>query len=1069
VTARARLDRDGAGEALARLESLAAARPTLLGRLQRLRAFLSGLPDRATEFPLLAAAQAVDPDGTQPVATFREFRRTVAGFAAERGIDLALVVDGQKRAADWARTWWMEGTDAADQELSDLSHASTTAVLDTPVVPSLGRSERDGKTVVRTYFDIAPRDAAKAERCVSALCIRLASDRDFLFEQLSPAHLGDDPDEARRRALQAADLVVVFLSPEYLSWSAADARGVGPAVHAAKGRVAPLCWSRVTDRNDLGPYASTLVFAAGGAGADGAGHVFPPGDMPGLDRLRAGPLDDALAELHTMLARLLVSPRAEPPMEVLARHLAVRDEPNPVSARAMRVFLNKGVEPSGSPSGPAVDVVEHLVAWATGGDRPYLVVFGEYGMGKTVATQTLTQTLLSRRERDPSVPLPIYFDLRLLSSELRTRDAALDELLADLIKHAWRTGRAQPSVTPDDVITAVQQRRAVVIFDGLDEVLVHMSAQKGQGLLRELLRILPPQLATAAASGRDAGKVVLTCRTHFFRTVRDQHTFFRAQDRDGVGPDLYEALHLLPFDDHQVRAYLERTQGAPGVDRAVDLLRSVHDLAGLASRPYSLRLICEQLERLERRIAEGRPIDAAGLYDELVKSWLERDLGKHQFERDHKLRLMEDLAALLWRRKARRIDVAELEQWLRSRLFDDEDLSRWVQLARPDPAVLAEDLRTATFIVRPGSDQFEFAHTSLLEYFLARYLHRTMAAGHAGAWGLPAVSDETLDFLAEIAAATDDDFLRHVADCGREYRRGVSEHVVRYAIRAAERGLARPSLHGFHLEGAQLGGLRVAPGAALDLARCCLAGADLTDALLHDVCLDDADLSSALLTRAELHHCSLRGADLAGASFDGAILRSTDVHGTTFNSARGDDSQWLWCEGEPEVAGMPGRLVAPCLPPTSPDPATTLEILAGPSGGISSLAWSPGGTRLAAGDGEAVHIWNPVSGAQHARLAGDSGWVRALAWSPDGARLAGGSDDGVVWLWGVGEDVRLALTVHQFEGGAWCTVAPDGRPLGCGNDVWRWLRWRTHDPVTGESSLLAAEHFGPLAGLSHPA
>ena len=36
---------------------------------------------------------------------------------------------------------------------------------------------------------------------------------------------------------------------------------------------------------------------------------------------------------------------------------------------------------------------------------------------------------------------------------------------------------------------------------------------------------------------------------------------------------------------------------------------------------------------------------------------------------------------------------------------------------------------TSTFVVRPGVDRFEFAHTSLLEFFLARYLMRALVEG----------------------------------------------------------------------------------------------------------------------------------------------------------------------------------------------------------------------------------------------------------------------------------------------------------------------------------------------------
>ena len=556
----------------------------------------------------------------------------------------------------------------------------------------------------------------------------------------------------------------------------------------------------------------------------------------------------------------------------------------------------------------------------------------------------------------------------------------------------------------------------------------------------------------------------MTCRTHFFRTIRDQHTFFRAQDRDGVGPDLYEALHLLPFDDAQIRAYLERKQGAAGVDKAIDLIRSVHDLEGLATRPFNLRLISEHLERLERRVAEGRSIDAAALYDELVQSWLERDMGKHQLERDHKVRLMEDLAALLWSREARRIDVAELEAWLRRRLLGDDDLHAWVQLVHPDPVVLAEDLRTATFIVRPGADQFEFAHTSLLEYFLARYLHRTMRDGDLDAWALPRVSDETLDFLVEIEAAQGSDaFRRHLLECGEAYRPRISEHAVRYALRSVERGGQPVSLRGFQLGTADLRGIRVEARSdvEVDMAGCVLEGADLRDARLRRVCLDGADLRDARLTRAELHRCSLRAADLSGASLEGAIVRASNVDGARLLGATGDDSQWLWNEGEPAGGGPSGRLVAPS-PATPLGPPARLEVLAGASGTVTSLAWAPDGTRLAAGHAAGIDVWSPVSGAQHASLAHRE--VQALAWSPDGGCLASAGLHGVVRLWHPAQPdaAPLALEGHtgRVQALAW---SPDGGCLASAGQA----RVRLSDPAQPDAAPLALEgHTGRVQALA---
>ena len=304
--------------------------------------------------------------------------------------------------------------------------------------------------------------------------------------------------------------------------------------------------------------------------------------------------------------------------------------------------------------------------------RPYLVIFGEYGMGKTTACQALTRGLLERRDagdgeracRSTSISAPW---------RRQHREPTLEAILDDLLRRVWQAG-APAARQAAEVVEQVQRRGAMVIFDGLDEVLVHLSETQGQALLRELWQILPPSLLSDPQASAGAGRVVVTCRTHFFRTLRDQQTFFRGEERESVGEGSYAALHLLPFEPAQVRAYLERREGGgAGVDRALELIRTVHNLPELVRRPFTLRLVADQIGALERRIVSGGRVDAAALYEELVATWLDRDQGKHQLDPRHKLRLMSELAAELWREGRRSLPVDRLEAWLHRRLDSDEE------------------------------------------------------------------------------------------------------------------------------------------------------------------------------------------------------------------------------------------------------------------------------------------------------------------------------------------------------------------------------------------------------------
>jgi WD40 repeat protein/DNA-binding SARP family transcriptional activator len=79
--------------------------------------------------------------------------------------------------------------------------------------------------------------------------------------------------------------------------------------------------------------------------------------------------------------------------------------------------------------------------------------------------------------------------------------------------------------------------------------------------------------------------------------------------------------------------------------------------------------------------------------------------------------------------------------------------------------------------------------------------------------------------------------------------------------------------------------------------------------------------------------------------------------------------------------------------------------------------------------GDTVHVWDPASGRRVSTLAGHSGGVLDLAFSPDGSRLATASFDGTVWIW----DPRSGepIEVLRGHGGAVSSVAfsPDGSQL----------------------------------------
>ncbi len=300
----------------------------------------------------------------------------------------------------------------------------------------------------------------------------LGNDREIDFEISDTRALaGESPDDVRAERLRRADVVVCLLTHAYLAQR--ERSDLGDAI------VVPVAMEHL------------------GAAVDLRG-LHTPLSLDGMPFVPCGRKDRFVAELRDQIAERVAGPLDSARRDATIataegwEHLVPDDDGPIVDARARRTQLDRR-PPTREALDDTVDVQDYLRAWADSpSERPYLVIFGEYGMGKTTASQVFTRRLLERRRGgDGDARLPIYLDLRRLG-DVKHAEPTLERILDDLLRRVWQAGAREPVPTAEEVIDQVQRRRAVVIFDGLDEVLVHLTETRGQALLRELWKILPP-------------------------------------------------------------------------------------------------------------------------------------------------------------------------------------------------------------------------------------------------------------------------------------------------------------------------------------------------------------------------------------------------------------------------------------------------------------------------------------------------------------------------------------------------------------------------------------------------
>ena len=752
--------------------------------------------------------------------------------------------------------------------------------------------------------------------------------------------------------------------------------------------------------------------------------------------------------------------------------------------------------------------VERLVSWACGSDdehSPMCALLGDLGTGKTTTTVLATQRLLELRKAGEQVPLPIYFDLRDLSPTA-LKDFGLRTLLTQLLAKA-----SLSNVTVDNILTTIQDEHTLIVFDGLDEVLVHLTPGDGQRLTRSLLEVLDLD-DRGSQEDSPRTRLLLSCRTQYFRTVEEEFFFFDGQGRENKRGKDYLVLTLLPFNEDQIREYLRRNVPEADINQLMETICSVHNLRELASQPVLLNMIREVLPTIYEDLSAGHEVRSVDLYEGFVNKWLGRDDGKRTLIPEHKIQLMTHLAWQVWRSGSRTWPAHWMEEWMLQFLHTHPDMELHYAGRMPDQ--WKQDFRTATFLARRGDD-FSFAHSSLLEYFLAVRLADSLEAESEDearvAWDITRPSDEAFAFFAELidrfSATAQRQRLARLTHVGRQASATARTNVFAYTLRALDKGAPHPRPDALNLADTDLRGWTIgSEKTPLNLAGISLRGARLDDARIRHARLDRLDATAASMRRTLLEHCTLTQANLENADLAGTVFRHCDLDGASLDKATRYRTQLLHTKGYRRE--LPDILTAPL---SEQDPLRVLpeaQILGGHSSWVNAVAWSPDGHHiLTASRDHTARIWDATTGdntltltrahkeritavawspdGHHILTASKDGtariWdattgdntltltrtdpVNAVAWSPDGTHILTASEDGTARIWDAtkGEQVRFFIAV--LPEGECAVLTPDQtRVIGASPDAWRWLgRYAKHPG--GALERIPVEIDGPLPPL----
>ena len=971
-------------------------------------------------------------------------------FNKEANGALAVVFDSRK-----GDKLFFTGSDPIAEDIAEYSeqqtrrHNTGEQTIDAYAVEETDQlTDTHGNNIndVHIYISFVSEDGESAIGCANLLEKTIRGGlpdycRASIFRTDNVA-LGEDIDQTLNDRVNDSDLAIVLLSYNYLNETIEAERvcAVHPhpvivmfeKIHSGVS-IQPL------DRMDImsGQCFVEVHKKEGNAEQDFANHV----------------LDIILRELTRNPAFERVT--SAPPPDDLAKVLAKRGHLDPttvvVPARAtigaFEELKEYNEESHVNGLKDTSHAVDRLLSWACGADDerlPLCALLGNLGTGKTTSAVLLTRRLLELRKTGEQVPLPIYFDLRDLSPTT-LKDFGLRTLLTQLLANS-----SLSTITVDNVLATVQDELTLVIFDGLDEVLVHLSPGDGQRLTRSLLEVL--NLGKQNSQEEDPRtRLLLSCRTQFFRSIEEEFSFFDGQGRENKRGRDYLVLTLLPFDEDQIREYLRRNIPEANTDRLLETIRSVHNLRELASQPVLLNMIHQVLLTIDEDLSFDQQVRSVDLYEHFADKWLRRDDGKHSLIPEHKIQLMTHLAWQVWRSGSRTWSAHWMEEWMLQFLHTHPDMELHYQGRMPDQ--WKQDFRTATFLARRGDD-FSFAHSSLLEYFLAKRLADSLEAESEdealAAWDITRPSDECFAFFAELidrlSAPTQRQALARLEHVGTHASASARANVFAYTLRALDKGAPHPRPNTLNLSGADLRGWTIGSKEThLNLSGVSLRGARLDDARIRHAHLAHIDAVGASMRRTLLERCTLTHANLEEADLAGTVFRHCDMEGVPLDKATRYRTQLLYSTGyRQELSNV---LTAPLTKHDRLRVLPEAQILGGHSSWVTAVAWSPDGHHiLTTSRDRTTRIWDATTGDNTLTLT-HTDPVTAVAWSPDGHHILTASRRGTARIWDATTGDNTLTRVRWVTSAAW---SPDGTHILTASMDGTARIW---DATTGDNTL----------------
>ena len=486
----------------------------------------------------------------------------------------------------------------------------------------------------------------------------------------------------------------------------------------------------------------------------------------------------------------------------------------------------------------------YLTKWLQN-DQSLLFIFGDVGSGKTTFLEFICHQMLQGFLNDPVIcPLPVMIPLTDAENA-----KSFDEII---LRHFSNQGFKD--IYLDRFYQLFHNRRIVLLLDGLEE-LSDPTPWKAPFQIYKMIE----------KSTEIGGKVIITCRTHFFKDRAEQDRLYESSqaymdfedalvgesDGNKVYNQKVELVYLQELNDDQVARYVG-TIDPDNEKTCLNKISKVYHLSELTHSPLLLNIIYKNINPFN----ELKPNQTLEIYRKITRLMLAHlKSNRWYLDNANKRDIILRLAWEMWNRENNELHYMKMPPFL----IPLAQVRNW---SAKNLRIIMRELMAASFIKRNDQGYYSFIYPSLMEYFLAKRLYVAFQSKKATGKLLKTkrFNSKIIFFLWLFDKETHCVTPELQSILSKKYRKQISENALQilYWFARYECNMASKITDVIKMQ--------------LETANRIPDNAQLANANLQEINLEAANMQQANLQQADLTRANLINTLIQGANTDQAIL-----------------------------------------------------------------------------------------------------------------------------------------------------------------------------------------------------